>query len=637
MSLNLLKQIHDLKVKSFLILIFSGFILQSCSTGLEKSDDFSFNIFPEKINGKYSYRTSEGEKYDLIPSYDFVSFFKDGLAYGLKSDSASENWKNDNGKEAYQVEFINKNGEILFNGFLESFEIGEEAIWIVEPGKSPSAISREGERLFNTSPNVSLVKPFSDGLSAFKVISNGINDKSWGFMDIKGDVIIEPQFFSLDNGDFSDGLCIVTDENGKCGAINKEGILTIPYKFDYLGSFIDGNAVFGKFDDQLLTWEFGLINSDGLFSLAPNYDRMSRDGDYFLVSKKDDYGWVNAKGEIIIPLQFDNAHKFNGSNYAPVEISGKWGFIDKNGKIVVDPTYHSVSSFRNGLALIHDDGLAGLINEDLEVILLPQFDVPVYQLREFSPGTRLAVARAGTGQLNKYGFQPENDDSDLLGEGLKSDYFNSEEVLDVINNDIYGLDSLYGKSYDNIIEDISNKSDLVVSRINKIPPNINTPPYSGNFFNWITEYKRTNYLKSKIDVSHDGVPNNLTFRIGLFGNPTEMITEMQGQGFYRKEITYPVLNLNNKPNSIIYEFKTYEEYYDSDWKYEISQMTKTLSLYIEEELRVNENHEGDSDFKEIDPLNLKGTPFYKSFTYTNVNYELFSSTERKSLFLLVNR
>ena len=52
-----------------------------------------------------------------------------------------------------------------------------------------------------------------------------------------------------------------------------------------------------------------------------------------LVSKAGKKGFVNKKGELIIPCIYEDAMHFN-DGLAPVKKGGRWGFLDSTGKEV---------------------------------------------------------------------------------------------------------------------------------------------------------------------------------------------------------------------------------------------------------------------------------------------------------------
>jgi hypothetical protein len=59
---------------------------------------------------------------------------------------------------------------------------------------------------------------------------------------------------------------------------------------------------------------------------------------------------VTAKtGQVVIPEKYDGAHSFQ-EGLAAVQVSDKWGYIDKTGKMIVAPQFVQVVDFIGGLA-----------------------------------------------------------------------------------------------------------------------------------------------------------------------------------------------------------------------------------------------------------------------------------------------
>ena len=117
------------------------------------------------------------------------------------------------------------------------------------------------------------------------------------------------------------------------------------------------------------------------------------------------WGYINKDGEVVIDFQFDWADCFS-EGLARVRIgnrnTGKWGFVDKTGKIVIAPQFDEVSSFSEGLAMIRigDGGNRkyGFINKKGEYVI-----EPIYRYASsFSEG--LAMVCDG----NAYGFIDKN-------------------------------------------------------------------------------------------------------------------------------------------------------------------------------------------------------------------------------------
>lgn len=86
------------------------------------------------------------------------------------------------------------------------------------------------------------------------------------------------------------------------------------------------------------------------------------------VDGKDQYGFINKKGEVAIPAAYDDVLDFS-EGLAAVKKDEKWGFIDKTGKEVVPCIYDGTVSFYEGLAAVVQDGKGGYIDQTGEVVI----------------------------------------------------------------------------------------------------------------------------------------------------------------------------------------------------------------------------------------------------------------------------
>ena len=56
------------------------------------------------------------------------------------------------------------------------------------------------------------------------------------------------------------------------------------------------------------------------------------------------FGYIDKNGHLIIPPQFDRCYEYT-DGLATVEIEGKYGFIDKNRDFVIPPQFESAFGF----------------------------------------------------------------------------------------------------------------------------------------------------------------------------------------------------------------------------------------------------------------------------------------------------
>jgi beta-lactamase regulating signal transducer with metallopeptidase domain len=73
------------------------------------------------------------------------------------------------------------------------------------------------------------------------------------------------------------------------------------------------------------------------------------------------YGYVNRQGEIVIEAIFDMAWPFE-EKLAGVKIGDKWGFIDTTGNFVIEPQFDQITSFKDGVAVVKTNNKWGFID-----------------------------------------------------------------------------------------------------------------------------------------------------------------------------------------------------------------------------------------------------------------------------------
>lgn len=115
------------------------------------------------------------------------------------------------------------------------------------------------------------------------------------------------------------------------------------------------------------------------------------------VAKSRDTGWygfINKKGEVVIPFEYDMVGNFH-NGLAPVINTRKkfaFGYIDKTGKFIIQPQYDNALDFIEDLAAVRKDDKWGYINTKNKLVIPFEYD----SVNDFSDG--LAVVKKN----NKY-------------------------------------------------------------------------------------------------------------------------------------------------------------------------------------------------------------------------------------------
>ena len=100
-----------------------------------------------------------------------------------------------------------------------------------------------------------------------------------------------------------------------------------------------------------------------------DYDQLRGFQDGLLKVMRDDkYGFLNTKGELVIPCKYDYANAFSEGR-AIVRQNGLYGFIDTQGTEICPPQYDGMDDFRDGMSRVKKDEKYGYIDLNGNLVL----------------------------------------------------------------------------------------------------------------------------------------------------------------------------------------------------------------------------------------------------------------------------
>lgn len=166
-----------------------------------------------------------------------------------------------------------------------------------------------------------------------------------GYKDGRGRVVIPARFIMA--GDFSKaGLAIVVDERG-WALIDRTGRVVIRTPFIFDGGpddFAEGLArltagdKMGFYDQTGRTiiepqYDFALPFQEGLAAVCSGCRKTGLDaeGHYSVISGR--WGYINRRGALVIPFKFEEANSFSGGR-ALVTVDGRQVPINKRGTVM---------------------------------------------------------------------------------------------------------------------------------------------------------------------------------------------------------------------------------------------------------------------------------------------------------------
>ena len=371
----------------------------------------------------------------IKPEYDQISidnYYNSETMY--KASGFIVKKKNE---DSYKYGYINSKGKMLLPPeYTEISRINE----IIEDKNVYLLVLKEGQA--GVVKNNKVVLDFEYEDISYNLFNNMFiiqrNSKS-GIADIKGKVIIQPEYDSIMFGGIyvnaiKDGEVTVLDINGKkldnnniyaklpttnpnyyitidkneiYRIVDKDNNIKIENNYTYIEHIKDDyfiiykngkngiidlsgksiadlkyNSIFKISGTEIVqantnsTNNITLLNKEMKIVCNMNNANIEKKENYVVIYSKDDMKYFDYSGN---EISYKNLYP-NNKLYAK-KINGKWGFIDKADKLIIQNEYEMVTEFNNyGFAGIKKDGKWGVVNSEGTII-----QEPIYELKWENP------------------------------------------------------------------------------------------------------------------------------------------------------------------------------------------------------------------------------------------------------------
>lgn len=309
---------------------------------------------------------------EIDAQYEVLSFFSEGLALATKQG---------------KVGYIDKRNKVVIPFVFDAGTDFENGRAQVEQNGKVGIIDRLGNFVFEV--KYQDLGPFSEGLLYAS------EDGLYGYYDRTGAEIIPPLFEEAFS--FTNGLAKVV-KNGSQAFINPRGELVVPPLYESVRFFNDSMLLFEQ------AGLFGIMRITGAIVLQPEYQQIGElTGNRVLCVKNGKVGYLDSVGNVVIPCQFEMMPNLLVSGkfvrgVAKVKSKGKFGLIDSFGKWVIEPTYQDMGQVATWIAF--QKGKAwGFLNQKNKVVLQP-----VYEFAEsFDGGLAIVTSLGKKGVIDNQG------------------------------------------------------------------------------------------------------------------------------------------------------------------------------------------------------------------------------------------
>lgn len=266
------------------------------------------------IDGKYGYLDRNGKE-AVPPGYDDADYFSDGIARVRKGGYFGA--IDTQGREVIRAEYddvvvdgpliivqtgnrygcFDREGAVVLPAVYDFITlIPQKKACIVEKDNRFGMVDYEGHIIIPVIyEEISCRGAFPDMIVVMR------DQGKYGFFhaDEFSDGIYEKILFCYDEiGDYQDGLAVVRDGE-KYGAVDREGKPVFDFRYDSIRLFKSGLAAVQKNE------KYCLVDRDGVMIGNGEYDEIDQDAESYRVKKDERYGFLNAKGEEVIPAVYD--------------------------------------------------------------------------------------------------------------------------------------------------------------------------------------------------------------------------------------------------------------------------------------------------------------------------------------------
>ncbi|MEP2670329.1 MAG: WG repeat-containing protein [Cyclobacteriaceae bacterium] len=144
--------------------------------------------------------------------------------------------------------------------------------------------------------------------------------------------------------------------NGKYGFIDNRGRLRIANRYEGIGNFKNGLAavkILGK---------WGFINAEDNIVINPSYESVSEFRKEVAIVKRGKFGFVDKTGKLVLETRYDSIMPLPTDNFL-IQHNQLLGLADENGTVLIDPRFETLDDLGNGYVIVSREKKFGLLTK----------------------------------------------------------------------------------------------------------------------------------------------------------------------------------------------------------------------------------------------------------------------------------
>ena len=301
-------------------------------------------LYPIKVKDKWGFINRKGETIIGTEYDDADDFYEDAAKVAVTKGSLSG------------YGFINRQGKWLVQPLYQKAGRFSEGLAFVEKDDLYGYVNLKGEEIIPC--QFEDAGPFYNGYAAIK-------QGGWtGFIDKSGKVVIKPAYtVSVNHPRFIGGIAPVFGSDEQTGFIDTTGQWYVSAQFHSAGNFVDGLAwAMWQQDDSAAEHGFtikgGYIDKEGVYIIPPEYDfgwDFSEGYATVWIRSEDKQTkiWkvIDTEGNVVLDnLAYRNVGAL-GNELIPIQNEEmKWGFMNIKGEVIIPPQFVGINHFQDGMA-----------------------------------------------------------------------------------------------------------------------------------------------------------------------------------------------------------------------------------------------------------------------------------------------
>lgn len=213
----------------------------------------------------------------------------------------------------------------------------------------------------------------SEGMVRIQKTING--ETLYGFMNTKGELVVDAKYNEV--APFSNGFAAV-------------------YEYEKYDLELSPNWVVEAYKDHI-----GFIDRTGNLVIPMIYEQVGRFSEgRATVCKNKRWGVIDDNGNVIVPFQYTNSFSLGicSNGLMSFQSNGKYGYLDKAGKVKISAVYDAAGQFVDGFAVVSKNGFYGMIDTTGKTVIPFKY----VRLGYFQEG--MALYSDESGWNCKYGY-----------------------------------------------------------------------------------------------------------------------------------------------------------------------------------------------------------------------------------------